>query len=459
MSEKDLNRINEYNRRSFLKQSLATGIGASLGGMALSGCSGLLPRSGQAPLIDMTAKPIDTVRVGFVGLGNRGRTLMNVLVNLDHVEVKAVCDIKQDRVEAMQNTVVEAGYAKPVGYCCGETDYEKLCDRDDLDLVINATPWQWHTPISVAAMKAGKHTATEVPAALTVDECWQLVETSEKTGKHCVMLENCCYWQHIMMILNMTRQGMFGDLVHCEAGYQHDRIDSHFKDDKYIWRTKHYAKRDNNPYPTHPIGPIAQWMNINRGDQFDYLNSMSSDSKSIQHYAREALGKDHPWANIKFKLGDINTSMIRTMNGLTITLYHDTQLPRPYDPIFRVQGINGIYMGNLDKMYLRGKSPEAHTWESTDGYAKEFKHPLWKKLGEKAENFGHGGADFMELYRLINALRTGTAPDMDVYDAASWSVITDLTERSVARKGRPEKFPDFTRGSWKNRQPVKIMGV
>lgn len=459
MGKNDSNKKNGQNRRDFLKHSLAAGFGATLGGTVLSGCGGILPRRGSAPLVGLTAPKIETVRVGFVGIGNRGSYLLEVLLGLEGIKVKAVCDIKQDRVEKAQKMVQEAGQTKPTGYFRGETDFERLCDRNDLDLVINATPWQWHTPISVAAMKAGKHAATEVPAALTIDECWQLVETSEKTNKHCIMLENCCYWRHVMMILNMTRQGMFGDLVHCEAGYQHDRINSHFKDGKIVWRTEHYVKRDNNPYPTHPIGPVAQWMDINRGDQFDYLNSMSSDSKSLSHYAGEVLGEDHPWAKRKFALGDINTSMIRTVNGLTITLYHDTQLPRPYDPIFRVQGINGIYMGNLDKIYIRGRSPKEHKWEETDSYAEEFDHPLWKKLGSKAEKTGHGGADYMELYRLVEALRTGTTPDMDVYDAASWSVIIDLSERSVTRKGRPEKFPDFTRGSWKNRPQMKIMGV
>ena len=460
MSEKEPNRTNEYNRRDFLKHSLATGLGTALGGFALSGCSGILPRWGQAPVTGLTVPPIDSVRIGFVGIGARGSSLLKVLLGLEAVEIKAVCDIKQQKVDSAQKWIEEAGQPKPTGYSRSETDFKRLCDREDLDLVINATPWQWHTPISVAAMKAGKHAATEVPAALTIDECWQLVETAEKTNKHCVMLENCCYFRNVMMVLNMVRQGLFGDLVHCEAGYQHDRINQQFgSKGEMVWRTKHYVKRDNNPYTTHPIGPVAQWMNINRGDRFDYLVSMSSKSRALNYYAAEFFGADHRLAKKNYALGDINTSLIRTVNGLTVTLYHDTQLPRPYDLIYRVQGLKGIYMGTLDKIYIRGRSPEEHTWEPIENYTEEFEHPLWQKLSEKAKNAGHGGSDYMELYRLVKALRTGAATDMDVYDAATWSVISELTERSVAHNGRAEKFPDFTRGTWRKRAPLEIIGA
>lgn len=449
----------EYNRRDFMKFSASLGAGLALGGLGLAGC-GILPKWHQASIEGLTSLPLERIRVGFVGVGARGSSLINVLLNLEAVEIRAICDIKEDKVALAQKRVEEAGQPKPEGYSRGETDFKRLCDRDDLDLVINATPWQWHTPISVAALKAGKHAATEVPAAVTIKECWQLVETAEKARKHCVMLENYCYFRNVLMVLNMVRQGLFGDLVHCEAGYQHERIKKHFDSTgKMVWRTEHYVKRDGNPYPTHQIGPVAQWMNINRGDRFDYLVSMSGKSRALNFYAAEFFGEDHPLAKKKYALGDINTSLIRTVNGLTVTLYHDTQLPRPYDLIYRVQGLEGIYMGTLDKIYIRGRSPEEHAWESIDNYVEEFEHPLWKSLGPKAKEFGHGGADYITLYRLIHALRTGTTPDMNVYDAATWSVISELTERSVAKKSRSVDFPDFTRGKWKTNPPLGIVGA
>jgi predicted dehydrogenase len=389
--------------------------------------------------VDAKAQPIENVRVGMVGIGNRGTLLLSLLLAQEGVEVKAVCDIIPQRVTKAQDMVTAAGQARPTGYSRSETDFKRLCEHEELDLVVNATrPWKWHVPISVAAMTTGKHAATEVPAAETIEGCWQLVETAEKTGKYCVMLENCCYFREVMLVHNLVRNGLFGELRHCEAGYQH-----------YGRRARPAAKRSPrgekvwtaNSYPTHPIGPVAQWMDINRGNRFDYLVSMSADGT-----------RGNPNA-------DINTSLIRTVNGQTITLYFDTRLPRPYDLIYRVQGTRGICMATTDKIYIEGRSPKADTWESMEGYYDEFEHPLWKSLGEKArKRGGHGGGDWLEIYRLIQALQTGSPPDMDVYDAATWSCITELSEKSVADKSRPQDFPDFTRGRWKSTPPLGIIG-
>jgi predicted dehydrogenase len=417
------------DRRSFVKMGAAAGTAWTVGRKCLA-----------ADASDVKARPIDRVRIGLVGIGRRGTWLLTLLLDQEGVEVRAVCDIIPERVARAQDMVTAAKQPKPTGYSRGETDFERLCETEELDLVINATrPWKWHVPISVAAMTAGKHAATEVPAAETIEECWQLVETAQKRQKYCVMLENCCYFREAMLVHNMLRKGLFGELRHCEAGYQH-----------YAGRarpaTPRRAKEGEiytaNSYPTHPIGPVAQWMDINRGNRFDYLVSMSADGTG-----------GNPSA-------DINTSLIRTVNGQTITLYFDVRLPRPYDLIYRVQGTRGISMATTDKIYIEGRSPKPDTWESMEPYYEEFEHPLWKALGEKAlSRGGHGGGDWLEIHRLIKALRTGTPPDMDVYDAAAWSCITELSEKSVANRSSPMDFPDFTRGRWKTAPPIGIIGL
>lgn len=419
---------NPCDRRSFVKTGAAAA--ATLWAMGRQGVA--------ADASDVQAAPIDPVRVGMVGIGSRGSLLLRLLLDLEGVEVKAVCDLIPERVAKAQDMVVAAKQPKPTGYSRGETDFERLCETEDLDLVLNATrPWKWHVPISVAAMTTGKHAATEVPAAETIEDCWQLVETAEKLRKYCVMLENCCYFREAMLVHHMVRQGLFGELRHCEAGYQH-----------YVGRARPASAprraetkvRTANSYPTHPIGPVAQWMDVNRGDRFDYLVSMSADGT-----------RGNPGA-------DINTSLIRTVRGKTITLYYDTRLPRPYDLIYRVQGTRGICMATADKIYIEGRSPKAVTWESMEPYYDQFEHPLWKALGERARaRGGHGGGDWLVMHRLIHALRTGTPPDMDVYDAAAWSCITELSEKSVAQRSNSVDFPDFTRGRWETTPPLGIL--
>jgi len=419
----------QYDRRSFVKTGAVAGVAWAMGRACFA-----------ADDAGVQATPIDRVRVGLVGIGARGSHLLTILLGLEGVVVKAVCDLIPDRVARAQEMVAAAKQPEPAGYARGETDFQRLCDTEELDLVINATrPWKWHVPISVAAMTTGKHAATEVPAAETIEECWQLVETAEKTQKYCVMLENCCYFREAMLVQHMVRKGLFGELRHCEAGYQHYAVRAR---PATVARPSEAKVRTANSYPTHPIGPIAQWMDINRGNRFDYLVSMSADGGGENQSA------------------DINTSLIRTVRGQTITLYYDTRLPRPYDLIYRVQGTRGICMATTDKIYIEGRSPKPDTWESMQPYYQEFEHPLWKALSERAQSHGgHGGGDWLVMHRLIQALRTGTPPDMDVYDAATWSCITELTEKSVANRSRPMDFPDFTRDRWKTVPPLGIIGL
>ncbi|MBI81758.1 MAG: hypothetical protein CMJ81_01050 [Planctomycetaceae bacterium] len=441
------------DRRDMLKQGATFGAGLVLGGLPS-------PVSASDERTDPRLAPIPRVRVGLVGIGGRGASLLRLLLGQEHVEVRAVCDLLEDRVRLAQEATVKAGQARPTGYFPAERDFERLCGRDDLDLVVTATPWRWHVPVCVAAMQAGHHAATEVPAAVTIDQCWELVETAEKTGRHCVMLENCCYGRTEMMVLNMVRRGLLGELIHGEAGYMHELRDDREllgPDGEVRWRLEHMARRDGNLYPTHGLGPVAQCMNINRGDQFDYLVSMSSISRGLNVHYGDRFGENHPLATRTYALGDVNVTMIRTRQGRTITVGHGSQLPRPYSRINMVQGTRGIVQGYPDRIALETNA-HGHQWEPIENYLEKYDHPLWRKLARNARGKGHGGMDFMQIHRLIECLHTGTEPDMDVYDAAAWSVISELSERSVARRSQSVDVPDFTRGRWKTRQPLGIIG-
>lgn len=446
-------------RRDFLRLAAIGGAGAAMGNVFLSSCSpALAPRNlGQAPARPFAAPPIERVRMGFVGVGLQGSSHVKNFLAIEGVEIKAICDIVEEKVTRAQNWVAEAGQPKPAGYSRGEYDFVRLCEEQELDLVFTATPWRWHVPVCVAAMKNGKHAATEVPAAVTIDECWQLVESAEKYQKHCVMMENCNYGRRELLILNMVRKGVLGEILHGECGYLHDLRGVKFDyNGEGLWRREHSKTRNGNLYPTHGLGPVAQCMNINRGDQFDYLVSMSSPSRGLQEYVKTHFPPDAPERQETYVLGDINTTLIKTKNGRTIFLSHDTNLPRPYSRINLVQGTKGIVRGYPDQVYIEGRSPH-HRWEPMENYWDEFEHPLWKALQERSQGAGHGGMDFVEDYRLIHCLRHGLPMDMDVYDAAALSAISELTERSVANGSRPEACPDFTRGRWQTRPALGIV--
>ena len=426
-------------------------IKAGVGAMALAaGCTSRVRVS--AP---------KTVRLGVVGVGYRGRDHIRTALSLGGVEINAVADINVVNLAQAQRIVEQSQGKCPKGYSAGPEDYRNLVLQPDLDAVITAAPWGLHAPASVSAMKAGKYAATEVPAALTLEECWELIDTSEATGMPCMMLENVCYFRDMLLILNIVRKGLLGELIHCEAGYQHDirEAGTGFKFDeegRLTWRGRHAARRDGNLYPTHPIGPIAQYLNINRGDQFSYLVSMSSKSLGLNNWIRKKHGPDHENSRRQFALGDINTTLIKTHKGCTIVLYHDTQLPRPYDLIFRVQGVEGIYMKTLDSIYIEDVSPRGHRWETIENYRSRYEHPLWKALEKAATSHGHGGADYITLHQFVKAVRERTQTPQDVYDAASWSAISALSEASVAQRSAAIDFPDFTRGKWQTRPPIGI---
>jgi predicted dehydrogenase len=451
--------IDQYNRRDFIKKGMAAGAGITLGSTLLDACSKHILKGPALPA--PLAMPLKVVRIGFIGVGGMGSAHVSNLLNIEGVEIRAVCDIIEKKVQRIQEMVVKAGQNKPEGYSKDEFDYKNLCRRDDLDLVYIATPWEWHVPMCLEAMRSGKHAATEVPAAYTLDDCWKLIELSEQTGKYCLMMENCNYDQIEMMILNMVKKGVLGELIHAECGYLHDLRSVKFDElGEGLWRRAHSMKHNGDLYPTHGLGPIAQCLDINRGNSFDFLVSVGTKTRGLHKYAVDRFGESSSQAQEKFVLSDVVTTLLHTVNGETIILKHDTNSPRPYSRDILVQGTKGIVRKYPDpKIYIEGKS-EPHTWEEIDVYLQEFNHPLWIQTEDKTkEAAGHGGMDYLEDYRLVQALLKGVEPDTDVYDAAVLSAVIELSERSIAGGSVPVKFPDFTRGMWKSSRPLHVMEI
>jgi len=448
----------KYNRRDFLKKGLAGSLGLAAGSTLLSHCS--LPSKYVWPAA-YPKKPLNEVKIGFIGVGGMGSAHVRNLLNIKNAKIVAVCDIVEEKVKRIQKWHKEKGKPLPEGYSRGEQDYKRMCQRTDLDLVYIATPWRWHVPMALEAMNTGKHAAVEVPVATTVEGCWQLVETSQKTQKHCIMMENCNYDRVEMMILNMVKKGLFGELVHAQCGYLHDLRGIKFSDHgEGLWRRKHSRERDGDLYPTHGLGPIAQCMDINRGNYFKYIVSMSSKTRGLPQYAEEHFGIDSPEAKEKFKLGDVVITLIKTYNDENIVLTHDTNLPRPYSRDIYVQGTEGVIRKYPEPMiHLEGKSPH-HNWESIDKYMENYEHPLWSKMRQEMEGAaGHGGMDYLEDYRLIQSLVKGVEPDMNVFDAAMLSAISELSERSIDNRSKSIKYPDFTKGLWKKSRDLPVMDV
>jgi len=430
------------NRRSFLKTSVAASA-VLASGTALTG--------------DKT-KP---VRLGIIGTGGRGTGLLQTLLLFPQVEIPAVCDLVRDRASQAAGIVEKKTSARPEVYSGSELAWEGLVKRADVDAVIIATPWEWHARMAVAVMRAGKCPGVEVPAAITVPECWDLVRTSEQTGVPCMMLENVCYFENALALLRMVREGLFGEVQHCEAGYQHDCRPIMFDaKGELTWRGHQAATKNGNLYPTHPLGPVAQWMNLNRGDRFVSLSSISTPAKALQHYAARKFGPEHPAAQRQYALGDVNTTLLKTANGRTVTLYLNLMTHRPYDLILRLEGVQGIYLGTNDSICLEGEGQSSHEWEPFAPYRQKFEHPLWKALRSPARSSGgHGGAEYLMFHDFLRAVRSKAVAPQDVYDAAAWSAVFPLSIESVAKGGQPVEFPDFTDGQWRSKLPVPIYGA
>ncbi|MGV3602191.1 MAG: Gfo/Idh/MocA family protein [Dyadobacter fermentans] len=453
-------------KRDFLKIAGLGTLGMAGANAAIADTPGLVVPRDRKQIFNMSgfaAPKIDVVRIGYIGMGNRGGGAIKRIVHLKNVQVKGVADILPDKANNAKKLLTDAGHS-PDAYSGSPDAWKKLCERDDIDLIYICTPWNLHTPMALYAMEHGKHVATEIPAATTVEDCWKLVETSERTKKHCMMLENCCYDFFELLTLNMSRQGFFGEIVHVEGAYIHDIFESLFQKDKRfdLWRLKE-NQRNGNLYPMHGLGPVAQVLDINRGDKMDYLVSMSSNDYMLQAKANELAAKDADFKRFAGKSyrGNMNTTTIKTNKGKTIMLQHDVSTPRPYSRLHLISGTKAAGQKYpLPEDGTQGRISSGHEWIKPEEYKKleqQYQPEIVKKVGELAKKVGgHGGMDFMMDWRLIDCLRNGLPLDQDVYDAASWSVISPLTEWSVANRSNSIDIPDFTNGSWKKNRPVDI---
>ncbi len=463
------------NRRDFLKGTAWMGAVA-----AFSGCAATGEKLGGAGRMSYYAdKPIQKLRVGVVGLGMRGPGAVHRLSSIPGVEVQALCDLYKARVDRMQEHLKSKGSPAARSYYVYESDsdgsssdetaaYRAMCESD-LDLVYIATPWATHTPIALYAMEHGKHVAIEVPSAMTLDDCFALVETSERTGRHCMQLENCCYGEVELLTLNLARQGILGELVHGEGAYIHDLRDLNYLDPakggyQGYWRLKWNRDHFGNPYPTHGLLPIMQAMNINRGDRFDYLTCVSSAQIGMDSYAKAKFGPDSWQARLHPKCGDMSTTVIRTLKGRTIMVQHDVTSARPYSRINLLSGTKGCLNDYPFRITFAEKEGDgAHGWfdqNKTAEICAKYMHPLWKAAGKLAQKMGgHGGMDFLMDLRLCYCLQNGLPLDMDVYDLAASCSICELSERSALNRGASQDVPDFTKGGWKSAKPLDIVTI
>ncbi|MDR2954275.1 MAG: Gfo/Idh/MocA family oxidoreductase [Prevotella sp.] len=457
------------NRRNFLKGSLL-GSGAMLSVFAGASTYKEVEESikkntelakKRKQLFNMcgyAAPKIPTVRIGYVGVGSRGGWAVTRMQNIQEIEVTAICDLKEDAVKRSQETLKKNNKRPAKEYFGDDYAWKKLCEQDDIDLVYIATPWKWHAPVAVYAMQCGKHVAIEVPAATSMEDCWKLVETSEKTKKHCMQLENCCYDFFEILTVNMAQKGILGEIMHGEGAYIHDLLRGLFgSPDHPGWRwTENHES--GNPYPTHGLGPVCWALNINRGDKMDYMTSMSTNDFMLGALAKELAAKDDyytPMAKMKYR-GNMNTSVIRTDKGKTIMLQHDVSSPRPYSRIHTLSGTKGY----VQKYPEPGKIAFGHDFISDEKYREleeQYTPEVIKHISDAAKAIGgHGGMDFIMDWRMIDCLRNGLPLDMDVYDVAAWSCITPLSIWSAANRSNSVEVPDFTGGSWKNNLPVDL---
>ncbi len=412
---------------------------------------------GQKSVLQFAVDPIPVVRMGFIGLGMRGADAVNRISNIEGVEFKALCDLLPERVKSVQEWVIKGKNLPECAEYSGEEGWKELCERDDIDLVYICTDWDTHVPMAVYAMQHGKHVAVEVPAATSVKECWQLVDVAEQTQRHCMMLENCCYDFFELTCLNMAQQGLFGEVIHAQGAYIHN-LEPFWQHYQGNWRLEFNQDHAGDVYATHGLGPVCQVLDIHRGDKMDYLVSMSTPSVNGLKIAKEQMDAE------TFANGDMTSTLIKTNKGKTILIQHNVYTPRPYDRLYQLTGTEGF----ANKYPIEGftlkeenipsdvipdhEKLDEHGFVSNevrDSLMIAYKHPIAKDIEEKAKQVGgHGGMDFIMDYRLIYCLQNGLPLDQDVYDAAEWSCLGELTAASIENNGMPVKFPDFTRGDW-----------
>jgi len=442
-------------RKDFIKRSTL-----AAASVAFLPTSSLLARNNEKP-----------VRVALVGVGLRGQNHLELLLMRKDVEVAAICDIDDRMLTRSKEMIVKSGKKMPPVFTGDVYAWKKMLEMKGLDAVIISTPWEWHKEMIIGSIEAGiGYIGSEVMIGITLQDHWDVVKAAEKYKAHVMMLENVCYRRDVMAVLNMVRQGLFGEMIHLQGGYQHDLREVKFNDGvkpygggcemgeqgwtEARWRTAHSIHRNGDLYPTHGIGPIAHYININRGNRFTNLCSFSSKARGLHEHVVKTCGNNHPNAKINFKLGDVVTTSIACANGETILLQHDTNLPRPYSLGFRVQGTSGIWMDVNKGIYIEGRSPKPHQWDDAKSWLEKYDHPLWARWSREAAGSGHGGMDFYVVHAFIESIKRKSGTPLDVYDAAAWSAITPLSEQSIALGNETVEFPDFTSGQWMYRKPV-----
>ncbi len=453
----------QLHRRDLLKQALVTGAGLAAAG-ALTPLPAIAETITAATTPDaVPERPVGAktmkgvpftrhpvVRFAIVGTGLRGRSMLSELLAIDGVQIVAVADIAPEKAARAVKMCTDAGQAAPAVYTNGERDFERLVQRDDIDYVYTATPWEWHVPVLLAALKAGKHCGAECPVGTTLKDLWALVDASEQAQRHCMQLENCNYGYNEMLVNRLVHDGVLGEVLYGSAAYLHDLRKILFENrDEGLWRRAWHTRMDGNLYPTHGLGPVAWYMDLHAGDRMTYLVSMSTPERGLTlHREQTVTDKTDPKWQERYITGDLNSSLIMTAKGRNILLQHDVSNPRPYSRLNGVQGTKGVFEDYPARIYVDGQAG-GERFGSIDPYKKTHEHPLWTRVGELArKKGGHGGMDFIMAYRLVECMREGLVPDMDVYDAASWSAPMPLSQMSVAKGSAPMAFPDFTRGQW-----------
>ena len=454
--------MKQINRRNFISTTALAGAGIAL-----------MPQSIKA----MGTVKKDKIRVGIIAVGLRGQLHLEEMLKRSDVEVIAIADPDKGMIAMAQKLVKQYNKKAPVEYSNGNEDYKNLLKRDDIDAVIVASPWEWHAPQGIDAMNAGKIVGMEVCGAIKLQDCWDFVNTSEKTGIPIMPLENVCYRRDIMAVHNMVTKGLFGEILHLQGGYQHDLRGVLFNDgitpynsgvefgakgySEAKWRTQHYVDRNGENYPTHSLGPVGTMIDLNRGNRLTALSSIATKSRGLNRYIKKHPkgGPDHPNAKIKYKQGDVVTTQLQTANGESIVLTLDTSSPRPYNLGFRVQGTEGIWQDHHEGDFDRGmihidNLSEKHTWDNPQKIFEQMDHPLWKRYEKNAENSGHGGMDFFVDNAFVECIKRGVEFPLDVYDLATWYAITPLSEKSIAEGGTLQEVPDFTKGKWQSRKPI-----
>lgn len=451
------------NRRNFVKNAALAGLGTA--SISAAGIDNTIQKEKQKK----KTTPADSgrIRMGFIGVGNRGGSHVRTTLQIGKADIVAICDVSERSIATAKKSIASANAPEPKVYTGSDMAYLDMLEKENLDAVIIATPWEWHSRMAVAAMKAGAYTGVEVPACITLEESWDLVNTYEETGVELMFLENACYSRDALAVLNMVRQNLFGELLHCRCGYMHDLRGVKFNDgleynykpgqplkfgkDAFAeaqWRGLHSIRRNGDLYPTHGIGPIAMMLDIHNGNRFTSLSSFATKARGLGKYVKDYGGANHPLSKIKWNCGDIVTSTINCANGETILVTHDCNSPRPKQSDFLVQGTNGLWSGDWKSIYIDGQSPVAHQYEDQEAYLAKYNHKSWRQTGENTEKLTHGGTDFMLLLDFFDSVINKKPAVHNAYDAAAWSAIAALSEMSIAKGNMPVDFPDFTRGKW-----------